>query len=53
MAFPLSIDVDSLPARGYSSTLRFTRCRALRRTIQGTDLLALALGETRTAVVTG
>jgi hypothetical protein len=31
MAFPLSIDVDSLPARGYSSTLRFTRRRDLRR----------------------
>jgi hypothetical protein len=31
MAFPLSIEVDSLPARGYSSTLRFTRRRDLRR----------------------
>ena len=31
MAFPLSNDVDSLPARGYSSTLRFTRRRDLRR----------------------
>jgi Family of unknown function (DUF5994) len=31
MAFPLSIDVDSLPAGGYSSTRRFTRRRDLRR----------------------
>ena len=30
MAFPLSVNVDSPPPRGYSSTLRFTRRRGLR-----------------------
>lgn len=31
MAFPLSIDADSPPTRGYSSTRRFTRRRDLGR----------------------
>jgi hypothetical protein len=31
LAFPLSTNVDSPPARGYSSTLRFTRRRDTRR----------------------
>ena len=31
MAYPLTMNVDTLPARGHASTLRFTRRRDIRR----------------------